>query len=59
MHSGELCGDTQEAECDLYRLESVFYDGGESWPLAESWAGLGDWGPPGDRIHVKEDSLDC
>lgn len=52
-------GDTQEAECDLYRFESMFYDCGESWPPAESWASLGDWGPSGDRIHVKEVSLDC
>lgn len=28
MPSGELCGATQEAECDLYRFESVFYDWG-------------------------------
>ena len=61
MPSGEPCGDTQEAECDLYRLESVFYDwgGGGVLPPTESWAGLGDWGPLGDRIHVKGDSLDC
>lgn len=54
----ESCvGDTQEAECDLYRFESMFYDCGESWPPAESWASLGDWGPLGDRIHKKEVSL--